>query len=108
MTLRVVLLPEAAEEMLEAAEWYEARCPGLGAEFVGAVESAMAATASTPLAAAAWPGSARYRRRAMERFPYLLVYEIRPDAIEFVAIAHGSRRPGYWLTRTETRPSPEP
>jgi toxin ParE1/3/4 len=99
MSLRQVLLPEAAEELLEAAEWYEARRPGLGAEFVGAVEYAMNAAANAPLAAAGWPGSKRHRRRVMERFPYILVYELRGDTIEFVAIAHTSREPGYWLKR---------
>lgn len=58
MTVRRVLLPEAAEELLEAAEWYEARRPGLGAEFVGEVDRAMDAIVSSPLAAAAWPGTA--------------------------------------------------
>lgn len=36
----------------------------------------------------------------MERFPYILIYEVRLDAIEFVAIARTSREPGYWLKRT--------
>ena len=47
----------------------------------------MNAVESSPLAGAAWPGSARYRRWAMDRFPFILVYEIRSEAIEFVAIA---------------------
>lgn len=95
-----MLLPEAAEELLEAADWYESGRPGLGSEFVGAVEHAIGAAASMPLAAAPWPGSERFRRRVMERFPYIPIYEFRPDAIEFVAIAHISREPGYWLKRT--------
>jgi plasmid stabilization system protein ParE len=99
MSLRQVLLPEAAEELLEAAEWYESGRPGLGAEFVGAVEHAMSAAASMPLAAAPWPGSTRFRRRVMERFPYILIYQVRSNTIEYVAIAHTSREPGYWLKR---------
>ncbi len=35
----------------------------------------------------------------MERFPYILIYQVRSDTIEFVAIAHTSREPGYWLKR---------
>lgn len=101
MILRRVLLPEAAEELLEAAEWYEDRRPGLGAEFVGAVEHAMNAAASAPLTVAAWPGSKRHRGRVMERFPYILVYEV---LIEFVATAHTSREPGYWLKRRHGAP----
>ncbi len=95
MSLRQALLPEAAEEPLEAAEWYESGRLGLGAEFVGAVEHAMSAAVSMPLAAAPWPGS--------KRFPYILICEVRVDVIEFVAIAHTSREPGYWLKRGPTR-----
>ena len=102
MSFRRVFLPEAVEELLEAAEWYESRRPGLGAEFLGAVEAAADAVASSPLAAAAWPGSARFRRRVMGNFPYLLIYEVRAGVIEFVATAHGRREPGYWLGRTRT------
>jgi hypothetical protein len=58
MSIRRVLLPEAAEELLGAAEWYEACRVGLGVEFVGAIEVAMTAVESSPLAGAAWPGSA--------------------------------------------------
>ena len=50
MSIRRVLLPEAAEELLGAAEWYEARRPGLGVEFVGAIEVAMTAVESSPSA----------------------------------------------------------
>ena len=108
MTLRRIVLPEAAEELLQAAEWYEDRRPGLGVEFLGAAEKAMDAAASSPLAAAIWPNSARHRRRVMGKFPYVMVYEVRPDAIEFVAIAHTSREPGYWLKRTRIGPATKP
>lgn len=62
----------------------------------------MDAVATAPLASATWPGSARHRRRVMKKFPYILVYEVRDDAIEFVAIAHTKREPGYWLERIRT------
>ena len=55
----------------------------------------MDAVLAAPLASAAWPGSVRHRRRVMKNFPYILVYEVRSDAIEFVAIAHTKREPGY-------------
>jgi hypothetical protein len=42
----------------------------------------------------------------MDQFPFILVYEIRSEAIEFVAIAHGRRMPGYWLARVRPPPSP--
>jgi hypothetical protein len=35
------MLKEAAQEVAEAAAWYESMRPGLGAEFFAAVEGAM-------------------------------------------------------------------
>ena len=103
MSPRRELLPEALAELMQAAEWYEDRRLGLGEEFLGAAEQAMDAVAAAPLASAAWPGSVRHRRRLMKNFPYFLVYEVRSDAIEFVAIAHTKREPGYWLERIRTK-----
>ena len=33
------------------------------------------------------------------RYPFTLVYLLRGDGIEVVAVAHGRRRPGYWRSR---------
>jgi hypothetical protein len=35
------------------------------------------------------------------RFPFRVVYELQPDRIWIVAVAHLSRRPGYWTRRLE-------
>jgi len=35
------------------------------------------------------------------RFPFRIVYELQPDRIWIVAVAHLSRRPGYWARRLE-------
>jgi plasmid stabilization system protein ParE len=39
------------------------------------------------------------RRVLVARFPYQVVYRVRPDAVVIVAIAHAKRRPGYWMDR---------
>lgn len=100
MILRRVVLPEAADELVDAVEWYETRRTGLGAEFFGVVDAGMARVCSAPELAPAWPNLPRYRRLVLQRFPYLLVYEVRAEEVEFVAVAHTSRRPGYWADRT--------
>ena len=103
VSLTRVVLPEAADELVDAVGWYEEKRAGLGAEFFGAVDAGMSQVCATPFIAAIWPGLSRYRRLVLQRFPYVLVYEVRGDEIEFVAIAHTSRRPGYWTERLLTR-----
>ena len=34
-----------------------------------------------------------------KRFPFRIVYELQPDRIWIMAVAHLSRRPGYWARR---------
>jgi toxin ParE1/3/4 len=39
------------------------------------------------------------RKLQIEQFPFSLLYVERADYIWVVAIAHGSRKPGYWKDR---------
>ncbi len=103
MSLRRVVLPEAVEELLDAVAWYEERRAGLGAELFGVVDAGMVWVCSSPMAGAAWPDLPRYRRLVLQRFPDVLVYEVRGEEVEFVAVAHTRRKPGYWTDRIRTR-----
>jgi len=46
-------------------------------------------------------GAAAGRTRSwlLTRFPYRLIYRVRDEDVYIVAIAHTSRRPGYWQNR---------
>jgi len=35
----------------------------------------------------------------LRRFPFSVVYKVRPDQIQIVALAHSRRSPGYWSQR---------
>jgi hypothetical protein len=35
----------------------------------------------------------------MRRFPYSLIYTVIGDEVRILAVAHHSRRPGYWRGR---------
>lgn len=50
----------------------------------------------------AWPLSRldpRVRVRYLRRLRYGIFYLVELDVITVVAVAHTSRRPGYWLSR---------
>jgi len=44
------------------------------------------------------PGVQKFR---LKHFPFALLYVRRPDHIWIVAVAHGSRKPGYWTERLD-------
>jgi hypothetical protein len=48
MNRKVILRPEAEAELAEAIDWYESRGKGLGADFMRAVDAAMAAIEHNP------------------------------------------------------------
>ena len=95
--MRVIHHPHAEAELIEAARYYEARVPALGAQFLDAVSSAVADIVAAP---ARWrPIEADVRRYLMRRFPFAIYYRILPDHLRILAIKHHSRHPGYWRGR---------
>jgi len=90
-------LPEARDEFHEAALYYESKERGLGLRFRNEVARVIARIAADPLLWRERPG--HYRRVNCPVFPYYMAYFIRGDVIVIAAIAHGHRRPGYWIGR---------
>lgn len=99
--MKVAFHSAAAEELAAAAEWYEVARVGLGNDFLHEVHRAVAAISESPTT---WPVAIRkrnVRKFLLARFPYSIHYVLREDEIRVLAVAHGSRRPGYWRHRQE-------
>lgn len=100
--MRVIHHRLADEEISEAAEFYEERIPGLGAEFLDEIEAAVKAIAAAPQC---WPIIAQdVRRYLVRRFPYALIYVIQGDSILLLACKHHRRDLGAWRGRTGESP----
>ncbi len=104
MSLPVRISEEADAEMAEAARWYETHRAGLGVAFLGAVDTVVAKIAEAPRIGSLVPGVSdpMIRRRAVQRFPYHVVYLELPDRLQILALAHDRRRPAYWVGRLPT------
>ena len=92
-------MPEARDELVEAAKFYENREDGLGDRFLDEVASCLARIASQPSLGGAV--TTVLRRRILRRFPFSVIYAHEQDTIVVVAVAHTSRKPGYWKGRTD-------
>lgn len=98
----VQVLEAAADEAVEAATWYEAERLGLGHEFFHAIDAALELIADDLLPLNPIFGEAGLvgaKRLILKRFPYDIITVERSGTIFVVAIAHHSRRPGYWRGR---------
>lgn len=94
---RVAYHRRAAAELIESARFYDQRRAGLGDEFLSAVDAVLELIRSQPeLGRRGLMGTLNLRTK---RFPLRVVYELQPDRIWIVAVAHLSRRPGYWTRR---------
>lgn len=89
----------ARREFLVQVAYYNEEESGLGARFVVAVESATARALAFPLAGSRAAGGTR--RVLLRGFPFAIVYRPDADGITVFALAHHSRRPGYWQTRVQ-------
>lgn len=97
MTRQVSFHPLAEQELNEAASYYDAANPGLGATFLDEVERAVKQILEHPEAS---PLVNRLvRRKLVRRFPYSVMYAIHADSIRMLAIANQKRRPFYWRGR---------
>jgi plasmid stabilization system protein ParE len=95
-------LAAALVEYDQAARWYLRRAPPTAEKFVDAIERAVAHVRTMPRAASSWQGrdvGADIRCLPLAGFPYVIVYAVESDELVILAIAHGRRRPGYWLRR---------
>ena len=97
MSWPVVVHPDADTELEEAAAWYEARRPGLGLEFLAAVDRVVVEVGDHPFRYAEW--TPPWRRVVLRRFPYIAFYEFDGERVVIYALAHAKRRPGYWAAR---------
>jgi plasmid stabilization system protein ParE len=92
----------AARELRDACRWYERRGTGLGRLLAVEVDQAADRIAADP---ERWQSfRSHYRWLRLKRFPYVLYYWVMdPTRVLVLAVAHGRRRPGYWIHRV-TRP----
>ena len=96
--MRFKLHSAARAEFLEAISRYEEAVPGLGGRFLVEFERSIRLLPNAPTIGV--PFGSRLRRFVLnDHFPYSIVYAVRDDLIVVVAVAHGLRRPGYWMRR---------
>lgn len=89
--------PGAEEEAQQARSWYAERSASAADAFLAELDAAMSAISEAPLR---WPRiHGGYRRFPLRNFPFGIVYAVRADCVEVMAVAHDRRRPGYWRVR---------
>jgi plasmid stabilization system protein ParE len=87
----------ARKEANDANAWYRARSTKAARGFVDELERVLARIFDDPSTGPAYLSGTR--RAKLHRYPYIVVYKVRGSVVQVVAVAHTSRRPGYWAKR---------
>jgi plasmid stabilization system protein ParE len=89
--------PDARQEASAAIAYYAAIDPQLGSDFLTELEDVIQRIVDAP---EAWVKHvANTRRCLLHRFPYGVVYLIRAESIQILAVIHLHRKPRYWIER---------
>jgi plasmid stabilization system protein ParE len=91
VTAALVVQPQAESDLDQAFRWYEARCKGLGDDFLDIVSHTFASIAEQPFRNAVVHREAR--RALLRRFPYAVLYVVRDERVFVLAVLHQRRDP---------------
>lgn len=92
--MRVTLTSAALRDLAEAEEWYRRCSPSALRSFIRTLDAALRFIAEYPEAAPLFEGETR--GKTLTRFPYSVLYEVKPDRIVVMAIADERRDPGSY------------
>lgn len=93
----LLLRKEAAADLVEAVEWYDARRGGLGQDYLRAVRAVLTAIEESPERFPIVRGN--IRRAPLRRFPYAIFYTMEEDQTVVIACMHFRRDPRRWQSR---------
>lgn len=97
--MRLVVRDAAEADILDAALLYEQRSPGLGREFLDAVDATLTEIVAMPERYPVVRGEAR--RALLRRFPYGVYFVASPKLVQVIACMHARRDPRRLQERTD-------
>jgi plasmid stabilization system protein ParE len=96
--VEIAIHPEAEAEYEVALGWYFDRSATAANRFETAVNEAIEAIQSHPNM---FPLCDQTHRFVMlKRYPFSVIYRVKADSVEVIALAHSKRRLGYWSGRS--------
>lgn len=96
--MRISLSSDAQRDFEAAIDWYlEELAITAADDFANEFEHALSMLSGYPNIGVA--GLYKTRILTLQNFPYSLIYRTQPEFVRVIAVAHHSRRPGYWAGR---------
>jgi toxin ParE1/3/4 len=101
MTWQVFSRPEAANDVIEVANWYDTRGEGLGDRFIDEFLAVLDALSRNPLLHSRRHPRKNIRWRYPKSFPYRIIYEVieKEKLVIVAAVLHAARHEREWKRR---------
>lgn len=97
MTFQIYIRPEAEIDLEDAASWYQLQQHGLGYEFLEEIKHSLQIIEDNPhLFRTTYK---EVRRAIVQRFPFVIYYQIEGDEVIVIGVIHASRHPQHWKNR---------
>lgn len=98
MSRAVILRRQARIEYDEAADWYDARSPGLGLRFEAAFQEVLDSASTSPERHPRVFGEVH--EALVHGFPYCVYFTESRGRILVIAVFHTARNPSIWQSRS--------
>jgi len=92
--------PDALADIEQAADWYDEQQPGVGANFIQAVQKTIRALPVAPLIHRLRDRQRNIRWCYPARFPYRIICRVQKKRITILAVLHAARHDQEWKKRT--------
>ncbi|MEK6690187.1 MAG: type II toxin-antitoxin system RelE/ParE family toxin [Nitrospirota bacterium] len=100
MKFRVIVRPEAEDDLKEAFSWYEDKRTGLGYYFLLQVDAGINfINRNLEIHPIEYKGT---RKHVIKRFPYKIIYLLEEKKIIILAVIHGKRSPDLIKKRIDS------
>lgn len=94
---KILVYSSAEQEYTDSLSWYAERSVQAAIEFDREFDLSLSKISSNP---ERFPHcDARHQFYLMQKFPFQIIYRHLNSEIHVVAVAHTSRKPGYWDDR---------
>ena len=95
--MKKIILRQAFKELSDAVSYYEEQQAGLGLKLMDEFDrhvNWILCNSTVPRIR-----SGGYRRVNLKTFPYYIAYIVREGILWILGVAHGHRKPEYWIER---------
>ena len=101
MTWQVFSRPEAENDVIRIATWYDSRREGLGDQFIEEFLAVLDQLTINPLLHSRRHPHKNIRWRYPKSFPYRVIYEVieREKTVVVAAVLHAARHKRWWQRR---------